>query len=71
MSADEDETHQGTRLYSFPGGMLEVQESPGDEPGTGVYLEFYIPRQSHSGARGFGPGEVGRLDVVDDGPEVA
>lgn len=41
----------------FPGGVFEMEECPGDVPGTGVYLEFYNPRQSCNEARAFGPGE--------------
>lgn len=57
-----------TRLYAFPGGVLEVQEYPGDEPGVGVYLEY---RQSWSSADAFGRGETERLGLVDDETEPA
>jgi hypothetical protein len=68
MSAGEDEERKGASLYTFPGGVLEVQEYPGDVPGTGVYLER---RQSCNDARAFGPGEVERLGLVDEGPDIA
>ncbi|MGW5514195.1 hypothetical protein [Nocardia africana] len=51
-----------TRLYTFPGGVLEVQAYPGDQPGVGVYLEY---RQSCNSARAFGPGEAERLGSAD------
>ena len=28
----------------FPGGVLEIQEHLGDEPGVGVYLEYWEAR---------------------------
>lgn len=56
MSTDGDETNTRSRLYTFPGGVFEVQEHPGDEPGVGVYLEHH-PRQSCNDARAFTPGE--------------
>jgi hypothetical protein len=67
----EDEQRRGTRLYTFPGGVFEVEESLGDTPGTGVYLEFYQPRQSCNDARAFGPGEAERLRLVDNDSEHA
>ncbi len=51
-----------TRLYTFPGGVLEVQAYPGDQPGVGVYLEY---RQSCNSARAFGPVEAERLGAAD------
>ncbi len=65
---NEDRSNRRTRLYIFPGGMLEVQERPGDEPGTGAYLEY---RQSYSDARAFGSGEAERLGLVNDEKEPA
>ncbi|BCK58462.1 hypothetical protein NWFMUON74_62340 [Nocardia wallacei] len=57
-----------TRLYTFPGGVFEVQEYPGDEPGVGVYLEY---RQSWSNASAFGRGVAEGLGLVDDETEPA
>jgi hypothetical protein len=71
MSANGDEQRRGTRLYTFPGGVFEVEESPGDIPGTGVYLEFYQPRQSCNDARTFGSREAERLGSADEGPGIA
>ncbi|AHH20994.1 hypothetical protein NONO_c62230 [Nocardia nova SH22a] len=64
MSGHGDQPARRTRLYTFPGGVLEVQEYPGDEPGVGVYLEY---RRSCSDARAFGSGETEQTGVVDGG----
>ncbi len=53
-TSNECEQRRGTRLYTFSGGVPEVQESPNSAPGTGVYLER---RQSCNDARAFGLGE--------------
>lgn len=47
----------------LPGGVFEREESPGDVPGAGMYLEFYQPRLSCNDARAFGPGEAERLGL--------
>lgn len=58
-----DAERRRTRLYTFPGGVLEVQAYPGDQPGVGVYLEYR--RQSRNSAQAFGPGEAERLGSAD------
>ncbi len=66
-----DETDTRSRLYTFPGGVFEIQEHPGDEPGVGVYLEYH-PRQSYNDARTIGPGEeTQERTLVDDETEPA
>lgn len=70
MSTGGDQTGRRTRIYKFPGGVFEAEESPGDEPGVGIYLEHH-PRQSCNDARAFGPGESERLRLVDDETEPA
>ncbi|MBY8856981.1 hypothetical protein K7711_10875 [Nocardia sp. CA2R105] len=70
MSADGDRQRRGTRLYTFPGGVFEVEESPEDEPGVGVYLEHH-PRQSGNDARAFGTEEgMQRLRLVNSETEL-
>lgn len=64
MSAHGDETATYTRLYTFPGGVFEIEESLGDELGVGVYLE-HRPRQSRNDTPASSPGVSG------DDPEVA
>ena len=71
MSADEGQAHRRTRLYVFPGGVFEREESPGDVPGAGMYLEFCQPRQTCGDARAYGPREAERFDPVDDETEPA
>lgn len=61
MSTSGDQIDRHTRLYTFPGGVFEIEESPEDQPGVGVYIEHRSERSCND-AREFGPGE---------GPEVA
>jgi hypothetical protein len=72
MSEYGDQSDRCTRLYTFPGGVLEVDESPGDEPGVGVYVDYH-PRQLDrvGDVRASGPGEAERLRLVDDDTESA
>jgi hypothetical protein len=71
MNANGDEPPRGTRLYPFPGGVFERWDDTDDDTDPGVYIEFHEPRQSCNDARAFGPGEAGRLGLVDDETEPA
>lgn len=36
-----DEPRRGTRLYPFPGGMIERWDGTDDDTDPGVYVQFF------------------------------
>lgn len=50
---DAERNGRRSRLYVFPGGVLEIEESEDQEPGTGVYLVHHS--ETPEGDNGYSP----------------